>query len=165
MTKNPSNVPASRDTDNNPRHADQGELLYMMHELSRLISVYFDHAMQEYGITRSQWWTLMHVAEHEGKSQSELARIMQMGRASAGKLIEKLEEKGWIERRADPNDSRVLQLFLKPDGQPILEAMRKEGENQFRDLLSEISQEEEQALLKGLRKIKASAEAATQRQR
>jgi MarR family transcriptional regulator for hemolysin len=52
----------------------------------------------------------MHIYEQEGLTQTELAELMQMGRASLGKLLERLEVKGWIERRADASDSRVRRV-------------------------------------------------------
>lgn len=141
-------------------HVRHGELLYMMHELSRLISTYSDVEMGKYGLTHSQWWALMHITLHEGKSQSELARIMQMGRAAASKLFERLEAKGWIERRLDPSDSRVLRIHSAEAAVPATDVMRQHAVRQFALLLDGISVAEEQAVLAGLRRIKANAEAA-----
>lgn len=135
-----------------------GELFYMMHELSRLISTYFDQAMVEHQLTHAQWWSMMHVSENEGVTQTELATIMQMGRASAGKLLERLEAKGWIERRADTSDSRVRRVYLTSAAPRVLDVMANEGVNLFRDFLSGIPAEEEVAMLVGLRKMKANAE-------
>lgn len=133
-----------------------GELLYTVHELSRLISIRFDQAMTAHGLTRAQWWGLMHISEHEGSTQTELADIMEMGRASAGKLLERLEKKGWIERRADPGDSRVRRVFLTQAD--VSGVMAIEGVKLFSDLLGNISRDEEEALLAGLRKIRQNAE-------
>lgn len=161
MTKSFTSIlDQSRGTDSDPAHVNHGQLLYMMHELSRLISVHFDAAMAAHALTRAQWWALMHISLNEGESQSELARIMQMGRAGAGKLFERMEAKGWIERRPDPNDSRVLRVFLLDGVLPVFEAMRSEGRKQFAALLAGIDAEEEEVLLAGLRKIKANAERA-----
>ena len=57
-----------------PAYLDHGELLYLMHELSRLIGTYFDNAMERHNLTHSQLWALMHISENAGQSQSELAR-------------------------------------------------------------------------------------------
>lgn len=135
-----------------------GELFYMMHELSRLISTYFDQAMAEHQLTHAQWWSMMHVSENEGVTQTELATIMQMGRASAGKLLERLEAKGWIERRPDAADSRVRRVYLTSAAPRVLEVMAGEGVNLFRDFLSGIPVEEEEAMLVGMRKMKTNAE-------
>jgi DNA-binding MarR family transcriptional regulator len=101
---------------------------------------------------------VVHILQHEGSTQTELAEIMQMGRPAAGKLLERLEGKHWIERRADPNDSRVRRVYLRHEAVPIFELMTTEGRQLFRDFLVGISAAEETRLMAGLRKIKANAE-------
>ncbi len=137
---------------------EHSALLYSMHELSRLISTMFDKAMSEHRLTHAQWWALMHIFEHEGATQTELAEILQMGRASTGKLLERLEAKHWVERRQDVEDSRVRRVFLRREVVPVFQAMTAEGRRLFQVYLKGISPAEEVRLAAGLRKIKANAE-------
>jgi MarR family transcriptional regulator, transcriptional regulator for hemolysin len=143
-----------------PRYVDHEELLYMLHELSRIISVHFDRAMSRHQLTHSQWWALMHVFQHEGATQSELANIMQLGRASAGGVIERLEAKGWVERRPDPNDNRVRRVYLRDASAPIFMLMNEEGQRVFKTWMAGIEPEAEAGIIAGLRRIKANADAA-----
>ncbi|HVZ14663.1 MAG TPA: MarR family winged helix-turn-helix transcriptional regulator [Bauldia sp.] len=137
---------------------EHAELLYLMHELSRLVSTEVDKSMAEHRLTHAQWWALMHLLEHEGVTQSELAAIMQMGRASAGKLMERLEAKHWIERRGDATDSRVRRIYLRNEVVPVFAVMAAEGKRLFRAFLKDVSHAEETRLIAGLRKIKGNAE-------
>lgn len=89
----------------------RADTMYRIHEVSRLISVYFDRLVAMKGITRAQWTAIMHVSQNPGSTQTELAAIMQLGRAAAGKMFDRLEEKGWIERRADENDNRLRRVY------------------------------------------------------
>jgi DNA-binding MarR family transcriptional regulator len=143
-----------------PRFLDHSDLLYLMHELSRMISVQFDRAMGRHQLTHSQWWALMHTLEHEGATQSELADVMQLGRASAGSVIERLEAKGWVERRPDPRDNRVKRVYLSDRAAPVFMLMSEEGLNLFRTLLKGIDPATEAAVLGALRRIKENAEAS-----
>ncbi|MFK3779313.1 MarR family winged helix-turn-helix transcriptional regulator [Agrobacterium sp. NPDC089420] len=143
--------------------ADQlrrGDLLYTIHELSRLISTYFDKVMEPHNLTRAQWWAIMHIMLNEGQSQSDLARVMQMGRSAAGKLFDRLESKGWIERRPDADDQRLLRIFLAEGVGPAFDAIVSGGPALFETLLDGFSEDEERALLGGLRRIKENAERA-----
>ena len=140
-----------------PRYIDHEELLYMMHELSRLISVHFDRAMARHQLTHSQWWALMHIFEQEGLTQIRLAEIMQLGRASAGSLLERLEAKGWIERRPDPSDNRVRRVFLCDAAVPVFELMNEEGQRVFKTWLKGVAPDKEQEALKVLRLIRHNA--------
>jgi MarR family transcriptional regulator for hemolysin len=139
-------------------YREHSKFVYMMHELSRLISIYFDKAMTEHRLTHAQWWALMHIFEREGVTQSELAEIMQMGRASTGKLLERLEAKTWIERRADAGDGRVRRIYLRDEVVPVFALMTVEGKRLFKTFLKGISAAEEASLIAGLQKIKANAE-------
>ncbi|MEP7241718.1 MAG: MarR family transcriptional regulator [Devosia sp.] len=143
-----------------PRYTDHEELLYMLHELSRIISVHFDRVMARHHLTHSQWWALMHIFQHEGATQSEIATIMQLGRASAGSVIERLEAKGWVERRPDPKDNRVRRVYLRDPAAPIFMLMNEEGQRVFKTWMAGVGPGEEASLIAGLRRIKTNAEAA-----
>jgi len=142
-------------------HRQHSELLYSMHELSRLISTHADKHMSAAGVTRAQWWALMHIFENEGLTQSKLAEVMQMGRASLGTLLARLEAKRWIERRADDTDNRVRRVYLRHEVKPIFRHMTEEGKALFRAFLSGISPTEETRLLASIRKIRQNAESTT----
>jgi MarR family transcriptional regulator for hemolysin len=138
---------------------DYGRILYNIHELSRLVSTSFDHAMTKYRLTHGQWWAIMHIFENEGVSQTDLAGIMQMGRASAGKLLERMEAKGWIERRPDLRDSRIRRVYLADGVVPVFRLMGVEGMKLFDNLLGDLGPERERQLHEALEIIRANAEA------
>jgi MarR family transcriptional regulator, transcriptional regulator for hemolysin len=133
------------------------ELLYSIHELSRLISTHVDRHMATVRVTHAQWWALMHIYEQEGLTQSELANVLQMGRASLGALVERLEAKCWIERRPDASDSRVRRVYLRQEAIPVFAHMTDEGKALFKAFLADIMPEEEKRLLAGIRKIHRNA--------
>ncbi len=142
-------------------YRQHSELLYSMHELSRLISTHADQHMSAVGVTHAQWWALMHIFENEGLTQSKLAEVMQMGRASLGTLLERLEAKRWIERRADETDSRVRRVYLRHEVKPVFRHMTDEGKALFKAFLAGISPTEEARLLAAIRKIRQNAENTT----
>lgn len=43
------------------------------------------------------------------------AELVGIGRAPLGKTIDRLEQKGWVERRDDPQDRRVNRLYITND--------------------------------------------------
>lgn len=135
-------------------------ILYLIHELSRLISTNFDNAMLRHNLTHGQWWAMMHIIEHPGASQSDLAAIMQMTRASAGKLLERMEAKGWIERRSDPADNRVRRIYLTDGAVPVFKLMGREGSVLFDTLLGTLDKDTEAKLLDGLRQISRNAQSS-----
>ena len=139
-------------------YRERSDILYLMHELSRLISTRADKDLSKVGLTHAQWWALMHIFEHEGATQSELAEILQMGRAGTGTLLERLEAKKWIERRPDEADGRVRRIFLRHEVVPVFRHMTEEGKALFNSLLTGLTPTEETRLLASIRRIKANAE-------
>lgn len=131
-------------------------LLYVIHEVSRLISTRFDQFMTQHRVTHAQWWAMMHIGENQGATQSEFAGLMQMSRAPAGKLLERLEAKGWIERRSDASDSRVRRIYLSEGALPVFEAMSAEARILFRELLGNLPRHEVVETLEVLLKVRGT---------
>jgi len=93
---------------------------FALAELQRLTRVYADKEAARYGITRAQWAVLAKVERTEGLKQSELAEQMEMQPITLTRLIDKLCDHGWIERRGDANDRRVNRLYLRKAARPLL---------------------------------------------
>jgi DNA-binding MarR family transcriptional regulator len=94
--------------------------LFTLGEVQRLIRVYADKQAARYGITRAQWAVLAKVERNEGLKQTELAEQMEMQPITLTRLIDKLCDNGWIERRGDDNDRRVNRLYLRKAARPLL---------------------------------------------
>jgi MarR family transcriptional regulator, transcriptional regulator for hemolysin len=94
--------------------------LFTLGELHRLIRAYADKEAARYGITRAQWAVLAKVERNEGLKQTELAEQLEMQPITLTRLIDKLCDNGWIERRGDENDRRVNRLYLRKAARPLL---------------------------------------------
>lgn len=102
-----------------------GRLGFLMHDVSRLRRSVFDEFMKPMAMTRSQWWILAHLSRHDGMIQSDLANVLDIGKAALGGLIDRLEASNFIDRRADENDRRVKRIYLTSKGTQIITEMRK----------------------------------------
>lgn len=83
-------------------------------DVARLLRTDFDRRVRTVGLTRSQWLVLARLRRAPGCSQSELADLMEVEKATAGRLLDRLEDKGWIRREPDARDRRVRRVFLTP---------------------------------------------------
>ena len=84
----------------------------MLSDVARLIRTVFDRRVRELGLTRAQWLVLTRLYRRPGASQTELADMLEIDRASAGRMIDRMEKNGWVERRPDAGDRRVNRLHL-----------------------------------------------------
>src|SRR6201997_1028286 len=103
-----------------PRGSVDMNFLFTLGELARLVRAHADREAARYGITRAQWAVLAKVERFEGMKQSELAEQMEMQPITLTRLIDRLCDAGWIERRGDETDRRVNRLYLRKAARPLL---------------------------------------------
>jgi MarR family transcriptional regulator for hemolysin len=94
--------------------------LFTLGEVQRLVRAYADKEAARFSITRAQWAVLAKVERNEGMTQTELAEQMEMQPITLTRLIDKLCESDWIERRGDASDRRVNRLYLLKAGRALL---------------------------------------------
>jgi MarR family transcriptional regulator, transcriptional regulator for hemolysin len=94
----------------------------LIHDVSRLRRTVVDSALRPMGVTRSQWWVLANLSRHNGKGmmQTELAKVMDVGKVTLGGLIDRLEAGGLVKRQADPTDRRAKRVVMTPKGTKLL---------------------------------------------
>lgn len=116
----------------------------------------FDRRVRSLGLTRPQWLALTRLHRRPGASQSELADVMEIEKAPAGRLIDRLEEKGWIERRPDAADRRVNRIYLTDRGLRVHAAILPTAESTVNDALSALSSAERKQVTKLMTRVKAT---------
>jgi DNA-binding MarR family transcriptional regulator len=136
--------------------------LFSLGELSRLVRAYADKQAARYGITRAQWAVLAKVERSEGMKQSELAELMEMQPITLTRLIDKLCDNGWIERRGDETDRRVNRLYLKKAARPLLGKLAGLRSELTATALEGISPQDAHRMLLQLEKIKDNVRDAIQ---
>lgn len=108
-------------------------------DVARLMRTVFDRRVRELGLTRTQWLALTRIHRRPGASQSELAEMMEIEKAPAGRIVDRLEHKGWIERRPDPDDRRINRIHLTERGSRVYAAIQPIAEATVNDALADLS--------------------------
>ena len=135
---------------------DSIRLSFLMHDVSRMRRNTYDQYMRPLGITRAQWWVLAHLSRHDGMMQTQLADVLEVGKASLGVVIEGLEASGWITRRPDPTDKRAKRVYLTRPAQGLIKRMTV-LEVEFNDrVFADLPLAERAALFGSLVKVKQS---------
>lgn len=103
---------------------------FLVHDVSRMRRTLFDQAVKELGITRAQWWALANLSRHEqdGMIQSDLARLLDVGKVTIGGLIDRLEDSGHVIRQADERDRRIKRVFITDLGYEVIGKMVEVGQ-------------------------------------
>lgn len=103
-----------------PNRDAKGLIIHLMDlEISAGIRRRFEAAGA--AITPENYMVLAMLVQKEGAHQSELARLTHKNRHNMTRIITALEQKGYVERRADGGDKRRLRVFLTDPGRSVLE--------------------------------------------
>jgi MarR family transcriptional regulator, transcriptional regulator for hemolysin len=137
-----------------PRDPVDANLLFTLGELARLVRAYADRQAARYGITRAQWAVLAKVERFEGMKQTELAEQMEMQPITLTRLVDRLCDAGWIERRDDETDRRVNRLYLRKAARPLLGKLSGLRSEITETALEGISSADAQRLLTQLETVK-----------
>lgn len=128
---------------------------WLTSDVARLMRTVFDRRVKALGITRPQWLALRRLTRSPGASQSELAEMMEIERAPAGKIVDRLEERGWVERRPDPVDRRINRIFLTDRGERVHAAIWPIAQSTTADALVDLSAAEHAKLTELLERVKS----------
>lgn len=137
-----------------PRDPVDANFLFTLGELARLVRAYADRQAARYGITRAQWAVLAKVERFEGMKQTELAEQMEMQPITLTRLVDRLCDAGWIERRDDETDRRVNRLYLRKAARPLLGKLSGLRSEITETALEGISSADAQRLLTQLETVK-----------
>ncbi len=78
------------------------DLMILLHDVARILRTRADRAARAHGMTRAQWIILARLARQPGMSQNELAAICEVEPITVGRLIDRLEARGLVDRCLDP---------------------------------------------------------------
>jgi MarR family transcriptional regulator for hemolysin len=124
-------------------------------DVARLLRTAFDRRVRRLGLTRAQWLLLTRLHRRPGASQSELADMMEVEKASAGRMIDRLEAKGWVERRSQHDDRRIKRIYLTREAERVHKRIWRIAEATVDDALASLSARERAQLMRLLARVKS----------
>ena len=129
---------------------------FLLHDTARLMRRDFERRSKGTGLTRAQWAVLAHLARSEGSSQAALADILDIEPITLVRLLDRLEDAGWVERRPDPDDRRVRRLFLTETARPLMEQFEQLASETREASLAGLTPEERQQLVDLLMRVRGN---------
>jgi len=142
---------------------DEHYIGYTISDVARLMRTVFERRVRAVGLTRAQWVVIARVHRRPGLSQSEVADLLEIEKASAGRLVDRMEAKGWLTRRADANDRRINRLHLTPAAERLHLTIWPIAEATVDDALGDLSPEERRRLTRLMTRVKSKLQALAER--
>jgi DNA-binding MarR family transcriptional regulator len=128
----------------------------IMSDISRLMRRAFDERARGIGVTRPQWQVLTMLARHEGINQGGLADLLDVEPITLCRMVDRLQDAGMVERRADPSDRRAWRLFLTERANGLLNELRPLALNLFDEAMTGLSVPERDVLHEMLERIRVN---------
>lgn len=127
---------------------------FVLHETARLLSKRYDQRAKSLGLTRAQIQLLAYLVYHEGINQNGLAELIEIEPISLARLIDRMEQAGWVERRPDPRDRRAWLLFITEKAKPVFAEMIEVGREVREEALAGFSHAEREQVMELLLRVR-----------
>lgn len=126
---------------------------FLLKDVSRLWVRHFERLAGEFGISLNHARVLVLLSRNEGPTQARLAEMSDMDPMTLVRVLDRLENDGFLERRPDPNDRRAYRLFLRPAADPALAEIMRIGDDARAKVLDGLSRDERMHLVTLLERI------------
>jgi DNA-binding MarR family transcriptional regulator len=136
---------------------DYGDLAthlgYFLRRLQVEIFKDFIKTLAEFDVRPAQFSVLVVIGANPGRSQAEIGKALNIERARLAKMLNELERRRWVRRRAAADDGRSHSLHLTPVGAEKLERIKALAANHERRLAARIGPERHKRLFELLREF------------
>src|ERR1051325_3790430 len=155
LRNQPRKAPVSQEVSSE----DERHIGFLISDIARMMRTAFDRRVRALGLTRSQWLVINRLHRRPGATQSELAEMLEVEKATAGRMGDRMEKKGWVVRRADAGDRRVNRLHLTREALLIQVRLAQIADRTVDDALALLSPGERDQFSKGMRRVKTQLQA------
>ncbi|WP_426454300.1 MarR family winged helix-turn-helix transcriptional regulator [Paenibacillus sp. S-38] len=132
---------------------EEHSLGFILNTTASLIKRVMSTHMKPLDLTPEQFGALMQLSMRDGISQKKLAEVMYKDQPTVGKIIEKLESKGWVRREPDPADRRAFVLRLTEEADSKRADLQAYSDQMYVQALDGVTQEEFKELIRIINKI------------
>lgn len=123
-------------------------IAFLLNDTARLYRRAFNARVREDGFTALQWRLMLYLRRAPAIRQGPLAELIEVEPITLSRMIDRLQESGFVERRADPHDRRAWQLYLTDKAMELLEYMRPISEELDAMALNGLTQAEQETLFR-----------------
>jgi DNA-binding MarR family transcriptional regulator len=134
----------------NLRELTLGQLLA---HVSRLVGRRRRTKLESIGLHHAQGMILSKLWHDDGMSQRALAQALQIAPPTASNTLQRMERDGWIERRRDGSDQRVVRVYLTEKARSFHEEVRASFRELDREMGSALTATEQATLRQSLLKV------------
>jgi MarR family transcriptional regulator, multiple antibiotic resistance protein MarR len=103
---------------------------------TRLYNAFNDELRAAHGIVTSQFEFLRYLRDRSGSRVADLAAEFAVGVGAVSKSIDRMEKRGWVTRRPNPDDRRSAVLVLTGEGRAVIDAAEATFEKRLGEIIA-----------------------------
>jgi len=121
--------------------------------VSRLTSLNFEREAAGLDLSIAQCKVLIWLQRNQGLSQVRLAELTGTEPMTLVRILDRMEQDGWVERRPDPADRRARRLYMKDAALPVVDEIWRIADRARAAALAGLSAAERDTLISLLGRI------------
>jgi DNA-binding MarR family transcriptional regulator len=129
---------------------------YLLRVTNQMAVAGLDHVFADEGVTAVQWQALLALNFGAAATCVELARHLNYDKGAMTRLVDHMEASGWVTRRRNPDDRRVIQLALTDEGRAAARRCKERVLGCWNTWLADWSHAEIEGLIAGLQKLRGT---------
>lgn len=126
------------------------QIISLNRNFNRTLRHEFHALMQDSGFTFPQLSVISILAKNGKQKVSDISEKMGLSDSTVSGILDRLEQKGIIERKRNKDDRRVVKIYLSKGSQEICQEFHRKREEYFAHLLKKLSEQEINDIIKSL---------------
>ena len=127
------------------------QIISLNRNFNRTLKHEFHNLMQDSGFTLPQLSVISVLAKNGEQKVSGISEKMGLSDSTVSGILDRLEQKGMIERKRNKDDRRVVKIYLNKGNQKVCREFHQKREKYFTHLLKKLSKQEINDIIKGLK--------------
>ena len=129
---------------------------FLIHDIAQLLRKRFDARAAGTGLSSAQWRLLFRLIRDEGVPQARLAEILDIEPISVSRLLDRMEDGGWIERRPHATDRRVRVIYATGKARNAFGEVKNMVEEIYDEAMASLAPDARQQLIASLEQVRAN---------
>lgn len=118
------------------------KIVQSFRRIFKAIHQYSEEVLKEFGVTGPQLWLLKTLREEGGTSVGDLSEKMYLHISTVSGIIDRLEAKGYVVRKREAPDRRVVTVHLTSAGKRIVDRAPEPSQGKLLYSLQTLSEKE-----------------------
>lgn len=132
----------------------------LFQDTSRKLWGRFEQRTSRYGLSAAQWRLLGQLLREGPSTQAALASLLGVEPISVSRLIDRMEQQGWLRREAHPDDRRARIVVASDKARSVAPTVRTIAEGLYDEALAGLCDDERRVLHAALLKISENLQQA-----